>query len=81
MITLTNCTSKLMQAHGYQASTQTLAVRFGPGRIYHYKDVPQAVYDEFAAAESIGVAFAKLVRGKFEHEVVLDESESLETTE
>ena len=75
MIRLTPCVSKMMKAYGYYAPTQTLAVRFGDGRVYHYKDVPQSVYDEFQKSESIGIAFATLIRGKFAHDVVLDEVE------
>lgn len=81
MITLTPCTSKMLSAYGYQASTQTLAVRFGESKIYHYKGVPQTAYDALDGAESIGIAFAKLIRGQFEHEVVLDESKTLEPSE
>lgn len=82
MITLTPCTSKMLQAHGHDAATQTLAVRFGPGRIYHYHDVPAEVYASLRDADSIGIAFAKLIRGQFRHTVILEENaESLETAE
>ena len=73
MIELTPCTSKMLQAHGYHAPTQTLAVRFGPQKVYHYSDVPPEVYAEFSKAESVGTAFAKLIRNKFTHTVVMDE--------
>ncbi len=81
MVALTPCESKMLKAHGYDASTQTLAVRFGPGGVYHYKDVPQSVYDELRAAKSIGSAFSSLVRGQYDHEIVLDAPESMESSE
>lgn len=81
MITLTPCTSKMLQAHGYDATTQTLAVRFGPEKVYHYRDVPRDVYDKLCNAESVGTSFAKLIRGKFEHEVILDEPAAMEASE
>ena len=75
MISLTPCTSKMLRAHGYHAPSQTLAVDFGAGRIYHYKDVPQDIYDAFSKSESIGAAFGKLVRGQFTHEIVAENPE------
>lgn len=81
MITLTPCNSKMLEAYGYEAATQILAVRFGPSKIYHYQGVPQDVYDQLRNAESVGITFAKLIRGQYPHEVVLDECESLEPSE
>lgn len=81
MITFTPCESQLVRAHGYDATTQTLALRFGAGGVYHYKDVPQSVYDKFVAAKSLGAAFGSLIRGQYAHEIVLDESKSLEPSE
>lgn len=71
----------MLEAFGYEASSQTFAVRFGPSRIYHYKGVPQDVYDKLCNADSVGTSFANLIRGQYEHEVVLDEAESLEHSE
>lgn len=79
MISLTPVKSKMMDAWGYDPASSTLAVRFGPGKIYHYADVPPEVADKLRDAESVGIGFALHVRAKFEHTVVLDEAEK-ETT-
>lgn len=76
MITLTTCKSSMVQAYGYHAPTETLAVRFGAAKVYHYKNVPQDVYDQFVKAKSIGAAFGCLIRGQYESVVVLDEPET-----
>jgi len=73
MIALTPCNSKMLQAFGYDTATQTLAVRFGPGKVYHYKDVPQDIADKMRDAESVGTCFAANVRNAFQFEVVVDE--------
>jgi len=74
MIALTPVKSSALKAHGYDPAGRTLAVHLTSGKVYHYKDVPPETAAEFAAAESIGKAFASMIRGKFEHVVVLDES-------
>ncbi len=76
MVQLTTVASKMMQASGYDPASRTLAVRFGPGKVYHYADVPAEVADKIAAAESVGSVFAQTVRGKFEHTIILDEQEA-----
>lgn len=76
MIALQNCNSKTLQAYGYDAATGILAVRFSAGKVYHYQGVPPDVYEKLSAAESIGSAFASLIRGQFEHNVILDEPEA-----
>ncbi len=74
MIALTEVKSKMLQAFGYDASTQTLSVRFGPGKVYTYAEVPPEAAEALAKAESIGSAFSQHIRGKFAHTVVLDEA-------
>jgi hypothetical protein len=75
MIALTPVVSSNIAAHGYEASSKTLAIRFtgGSNKVYQYQHVPPDVAAEFAKAESIGRAFASMIRGKFEHSIVLDE--------
>ena len=65
--------SKMMQAWGYDPASRTLAVRFGPGKVYHYADVPPEVEGHMRDAKSVGIAFALHVRGKFQHTIVIDE--------
>jgi hypothetical protein len=66
----------MLQAFGYDAPTETLAIRFSATKVYHYKNVPQDVYSEFSKSESIGAAFGCLIRGQYESEMVLDEPET-----
>ncbi len=65
----------MLQAYGYSEATQTLAVRFGPGKVYQYKGVPQDIYDQLAKSESIGSAFARLIRNSFPYDIVQDTPE------
>ena len=76
MIALHECSSSVVKAHGYDPSIQTLAVRFGPGKVYHYTGVPPEVATEFAGAESIGKAYGSMIRGKYDHTVVLDDNDA-----
>jgi len=73
MIALKPVTSKAMQAYGYDAATQVLAVRFGPGKVHHYKGVPPEAVKAMEEAESLGSYFARLIRSHYPFEVVLDE--------
>lgn len=74
MIELKPVKSAVLAAHGYDATTQTLAIKFnGGGKVYHYRDVPRDVAEAFAGAESTGKAYGSMIRGKFEHEIILDE--------
>lgn len=75
MVPLTSVQSSMLQAFGYDAASQTLAVRFGPGKVHHYVGVPADTAEALAKSESIGKGFNALIRGKFEHTVVLDETQ------
>ena len=39
---------------GYEPTTETLEVEFKKGGVYQYYNVPEAVYQQFMAAESLG---------------------------
>lgn len=72
------CESSQIHSFGYHAANRTLGVKFhGKGKTmaepappseYYYFDVPQETADAFAAAESKGSAFGKLIRGAFQYE-------------
>jgi hypothetical protein len=79
MIELTPVVSSAVAAFGYEAISQTLAVRLTSGKVYQYKDVPPNVAAEFGAAESIGRAYGSMIRGKFEHSIVLDDEKAEES--
>lgn len=58
--------SSLIEKAGYDAATQTLVVKLVNGSdLYTYQGVPQAIYDEFLAAESKGNYFVKSIKGQF----------------
>ena len=82
MIALTPVVSSNIAAHGYDAGSKTLAIRFtgGSPKVYHYRDVPPEVADSFAKAESVGRAFIGMIRGQFEHTIVLDEEPAKDET-
>lgn len=72
-ITYTPCESSQISGFGYDAATQTLGVEFpgkgpAPGSRYHYAGCSQALYDEFASAESKGKFFGANIRGKLPFE-------------
>lgn len=67
-ITLTPCQSSNLLAHGYDAETQTLALQFKTG-VYHYPQVPAAIYDGLKEAESVGAYVAKAIRPNFKGEL------------
>lgn len=59
--------SSNVESVGYDAPTQTLAVQFKGGKVYHYFDVPQEVHSGFGKAESVGKYIGANVVGKFKH--------------
>lgn len=61
------CTSSNVEAFGYDAARQVLAVRFNGGKVYHYADVPSQVHAELAAATSVGQYVARhITAGQYE---------------
>lgn len=63
VIAMTPCTSSNVKSHGYDADSQTLAVKFrASGATYHYANVPPEVYDELAASPSVGSFISRSVR-------------------
>jgi len=69
-VNLIPCVSSQLAAYGYDAATKTLVIRFvSSGAIYHYFEVPQAVYDQLHAAESKGSYFIRNIkRAPFKYE-------------
>jgi hypothetical protein len=64
-IALTPIQSSNISGHGYDEASQTLAVQFNSGKVYHYAGVEPGVAKDFADAESKGSFFAKNVRPTF----------------
>lgn len=67
-IPLKDCESSNVKAHGYDAATQTLAIRFAGGAVWHYAGVPFETYSSLLVAPSIGGFFAKSIRNNFRGE-------------
>lgn len=63
-IQLVEVESNQVGAIGYDAATQTLAVRFkrGIGHIYYYPDVTPETHAAFISAESVGTFFGKHIK-------------------
>lgn len=60
------CSSSNLAGFGYDVPRQILALEFKGGRVYHYTDVPQNVYDGLIEADSKGAYAARHIVGKFE---------------
>jgi hypothetical protein len=70
MIPLTSVQSTMIDGQGYDPATQTLALRFKGGKVYHYKDVPPETAQGLVQAESAGKYFGANIRGKYSSEAV-----------
>jgi ABC-type glycerol-3-phosphate transport system substrate-binding protein len=70
--------SAAISGTAYDAATKVLTVTFEGGEVYEYADVPQAVVDAMAKAESKGTAFNELVKGKFTAKKVGGEKKAAE---
>jgi hypothetical protein len=70
--------SKALAAIGYDAPSQTLAVRFANSDIvHHYSGVPPEEVDALHAADSIGSHFHKRIRNNtsYVHSVPTDDGD------
>ena len=63
--------SSNIKAVGYSPAKRVLAIRFGSNSTYHYKEVPQEVYDAFLKSESKGKFHREQLLGKFQYEKVV----------
>lgn len=73
MVALTPCTSAVIKAHHYDPGTQVLSLKFNGDKVYQYQNVPPDIANALLSAESVGKAYATTIRGKFEHNIALDE--------
>ena len=56
-------TSSLLSELGYDPATQTAYARFAKnGQLYSYHNMPQSVFDEWRAAESVGSFFLRNIK-------------------
>lgn len=50
---------------GFDSKTNTLAICFRGGILYHHINVPNTEYDSLMAAESIGAYYREAIRGRY----------------
>lgn len=75
-IPMCSCKSSQVKAFGHDPATNTLAVEFNSGGLYHYAGVPAEVFEEMKKAESVGRFLGQSIKGKFEFsKVQLEEKE------
>lgn len=73
-IELKPCESSQIEAFGYDQQSQTLAVKFKRGGLYHYTEVPSVVFDSLNTADSPGSFIHREVKGKFQFQKQEQES-------
>ena len=59
--------SSQIKSIGYDPSSQTLAVEFHSGGVYHYSGIHPEKYDFLMKAESIGKHFSAHIKNKKDH--------------
>ena len=57
--------SSNIEAIGYDPATQTLAVKFRHGGVYHYEGVPASAHEALVNAKSVGGHFFQHIRNGF----------------
>jgi protein-disulfide isomerase len=67
VIAMQPCESSNVKAHGYDASTETLAIKFrASSASYHYQNVPADVYKDLKASSSVGAFITSQVKPIYE---------------
>lgn len=61
----TRVTSSVLATVLYSPEEQTLTIEFRSGRVYEYRDVPEATYDALVTAESKARYFNEALRDAF----------------
>jgi len=59
--------SSNVKSVGHDANTNTSAVEFKDGSVYHYHDVPKDVHDGLVAAKSVGGYIHANIKGTYKH--------------
>lgn len=62
--------SSQIKQYGYDPASQTLAIQFAKGGVYHYSAFTPKHWEAFQKAKSAGSFFHKNVRGKFKHNLI-----------
>lgn len=61
-------TSSNIASIGYDTASHVLEVEFNNGSVYHYYDVPPAVYEALMAAASKGTFLNASIKGTYRYE-------------
>lgn len=64
-IPLSPCKSGQIDSYGYDATTNTLAVKYKAGGVYHYDGVPADVHAALCKAESAGKFLHAKIKGAY----------------
>lgn len=57
--------SSAIEAVGYESGSMRLRIRFTGGREYDFCGVPQALYEQFMSAYSLGDFYNDHIRGRY----------------
>lgn len=64
--------SKNIRRIKYYAVGHLLEIQFVGGKLYHYHEVPESLFDSFMAAESAGKFFNEHVRNHYSYEIITE---------
>ena len=67
MVDRTPVSSSNVRSIGHDATTNTLAIEFKDGSVYHYADCGKEHFDNLLAAKSIGSYIHKNIKGAYSH--------------
>ena len=59
--------SSNIKSVGHCKDTNTLAVEFKDGAVYHYADVPADVHEQLVSSKSVGGALHSIIKGNYRH--------------
>jgi hypothetical protein len=57
--------SSNVKSIGHCGDTNTLAVEFKDGTVYHYADVDKDTHDQLVSSKSVGGAVHSMIKGKY----------------
>ena len=64
--------SAVIAAYAYDATTETLMIRYHSGKVYNYLNVPGKVFLEMRSTMVKGIWFNRHIKGKYPFEEVTD---------
>ena len=67
MVERTPVSSSNVRSVGHDEKTNTLAIEFKDGSVYHYHDVPKDVHEGLISAKSVGGFVHSQIKGNYKH--------------